>query len=42
MSAGLDATWGVPLITHVIAAVAGIWVYLSDRTLTRKYGPQPN
>ena len=31
MSAGIDASWSVPLIALAIAGVAGIWVYLSDR-----------
>ncbi len=39
MSAGIDPSWGVPLIAVVIAGIAGLWAYFSDRAFTRKYGP---
>ena len=39
MSGQFDPSWGVPLIGLVIAAVAGLWGYLSDRAFTRKHGP---
>jgi hypothetical protein len=41
MLAGIDASWSVPLVALAIAGVAGVWVYLSDRAFTRKYGPDP-
>ena len=41
MSAGFDPGWGVPILGLVIAVVGGVWVYLSDRAFTRKWGPDP-
>ncbi len=39
MQGHFDPSWGVPLVAIVIAAVAGLWGYLSDRAFTRRHGP---
>lgn len=31
--------WGVPIFAFVLAGVGALWVYLSDKAFTRKYGP---
>ncbi len=41
MPTNFDPSWTVPLVAIVIAGVAGIWVYMSDRAFTRKHGPDP-
>jgi len=39
MPGQFDASWGVPLIALLIAAVAGLWGYFSDRAFTRRHDP---
>ncbi len=39
MPGQFDPSWGVPLMGIVIAVVAGLRGYFSDRAYTRRHGP---
>ena len=42
MSANIDPLWGVPAMCIIIAGAAYIWVRVTDRAFTRRYGPDPS